>query len=209
MNQKNYKSNKLGLNSCFLNKKNPFELFKAWMVKAKKSEINDPNALALATVNRNKQPSVRMVLLKELTNKEFIFYTNLNSKKSNELKSNPKASMCFHWKSIRRQIRIEGSIKKVPSKVADKYFNSRPYGSRIGAWASPQSEAIPNRDFLEEAEKRFNAEFGDTPPRPEHWGGYRLHPTEIEFWQGRPSRLHDRMHYKLEGQEWRINRLAP
>ena len=148
MNQKKYKSNKAGLNSCFLNKKNPFDLFKTWMAKAKKTEINDPNALALATVNRNKQPSVRMVLLKGLTNKEFIFYTNLNSKKSNELKSNPKASMCFHWKSIRRQIRIEGSIAKVPGKVADKYYNSRPYGSRIGAWASIQSRPMESRSDL-------------------------------------------------------------
>ncbi|NDG68284.1 MAG: pyridoxamine 5'-phosphate oxidase, partial [Proteobacteria bacterium] len=148
MNQKKYKTNKLGLNTCFLDKKNPFELFKVWMSKAKKTEINDPNALALATVNRKKQPSVRMVLLKGLTNKEFVFYTNLQSRKSNELKSNPKASMCFHWKSIRRQVRIDGSIKKVPNKVADQYFNTRPYGSRIGAWASIQSTTMQSRSNL-------------------------------------------------------------
>lgn len=106
-------------------------------------------------------------------------------------------------------MRIRGNVERVSATESDDYFHSRPAASRIGAWASPQSEAIPNRDFLEEAEKRFKTEFGDTPPRPEHWGGYRLHPTEIEFWQGRPSRLHDRMHYKLEGLEWRVNRLAP
>ena len=145
MNQKKYKTNKLGLNTCFLDKKNPFELFKAWMTKAKKTEINDPNALALATVNRNKQPSVRMVLLKGLTNAEFVFYTNLKSKKSSELKSNPKASMCFHWKSIRRQIRVDGTIKKVSNKAADQYFNTRPYGSRIGAWASIQSTPMESK----------------------------------------------------------------
>ncbi len=144
MNRKK-KLNKLGLNDCFMDKKNPFQLFKVWMSKAEKTEINDPNALALATVNSKKQPSVRMVLLKGLTNKEFIFYTNLNSRKSSELKANPRASMCFHWKSLRRQIRIDGSISKVPSKVADQYFNSRPYGSRIGAWASIQSTPMISR----------------------------------------------------------------
>jgi pyridoxamine 5'-phosphate oxidase len=204
MNQKKCKSNKLGLNPCFLNKKNPFELFKTWMAKAKKTEINDPNALALATVNRKKQPSVRMVLLKELTNKEFIFYTNLNSKKSNELKSNPKASMCFHWKSIRRQIRIDGSIKKVSSKVADKYFNSRPYGSRIGAWASIQSKPMESRfdlmNRIQEYKKKFPRH--KKVPRPPHWSGFALKANEVEFWLDGQNRIHERLRYKKMGSRW-------
>jgi pyridoxamine 5'-phosphate oxidase len=174
------------------------------MAKAKKTEINDPNALALATVNRNKQPSVRMVLLKELTNKEFIFYTNLNSKKSNELKSNPKASMCFHWKSIRRQIRIDGSIKKVPSKVADKYFNSRPYGSRIGAWASIQSKPMQSRfdlvNRIQEYKKKFPS--NKKVPRPPHWSGFALKANAVEFWLDGQNRIHERLKYKKLGSRW-------
>ena len=204
MNQKKYKSNKAGLNSCFLNKKNPFDLFKTWMAKAKKTEINDPNALALATVNRKKQPSVRMVLLKGLTNKEFIFYTNLNSKKSNELKSNPKASMCFHWKSIRRQIRIEGSIAKVPSKVADKYYNSRPYGSRIGAWASIQSRPMESRSDLMNRIQEYKKKFPSHKkvPRPPYWSGFALKANEVEFWLDGHNRIHERLRYKKLGSRW-------
>jgi pyridoxamine 5'-phosphate oxidase len=115
----------------------------------------------------------------------------------------------FHWHELERQVRIKGIVERVSAAESDEYFHSRPSASRIGAWASPQSAEIPNREFLEEAERRFAADFGDKPPRPEHWGGYRLHPTEIEFWQGRPSRLHDRIHYQLEGALWRIARLAP
>lgn len=204
MNQKNYKTNKLGLNACFLDKKNPFELFKVWMAKAKKTEINDPNALALATVNQNKQPSVRMVLLKGLTNTEFIFYTNLKSKKSNELKINPKASMCFHWKSIRRQIRIDGNIKKVPSKIADQYFNTRPYGSRIGAWASVQSTPMESKlDLIKRIEhykRKFPAH--KKVPRPPYWSGWALKANQIEFWLDGSNRIHERLRYRKSGSKW-------
>jgi pyridoxamine 5'-phosphate oxidase len=145
-----------------------------------------------------------MVLLKELTNKEFIFYTNLNSKKSNELKSNPKASMCFHWKSIRRQIRIEGSIKKVPSKVADKYFNSRPYGSRIGAWASIQSRPMQSRldlmNRIQEYKKKFPS--NKKVPRPPYWSGFALKANIIEFWLDGNNRIHERLRYNKLGSRW-------
>ena len=204
MNQKKYKTNKLGLDTCFLNKKNPLELFKVWMIKAKKTEINDPNALALATVNRNKQPSVRMVLLKGLTNTEFVFYTNLKSKKSKELKSNPKASMCFHWKSIRRQIRIDGTIKKVSNKAADQYFNTRPYGSRIGAWASIQSTPMESKldliKRIEEYKKKFPIH--KKVPRPSHWSGWALKANEVEFWLDGDNRIHERLRYKKSGSRW-------
>ena len=144
MNQKN----SLGLNSCFFDLDDPIELFKIWMSEAEKNEINDPNALSLATTNQKNEPSVRMVLLKGLIDKGFVFYTNLNSPKSNDLKKNPKAEMCFHWKSLQRQVRISGTITKVSNKEADIYFNSRPYESRIGAWASDQSNAMQQRSEL-------------------------------------------------------------
>ena len=204
MNQKNYKTNKLGLNACFLDKKNPFELFEAWMTKAKRTEINDPNALALATVNRNKQPSVRMVLLKGLTSTEFVFYTNLKSKKSDELKSNPKASMCFHWKSIRRQIRIDGLIKKVSSKVADQYFNTRPYGSRIGAWASIQSTPMKTKLDLIKRIEQYKKKFPNHKkvPRPPYWSGWALKANQIEFWLDGSNRIHERLRYRKSGSKW-------
>ena len=151
MNQKN----SLGLNKCFLDLDDPIELFKVWMDEAKKSEPNDPNAFSLATSNKNKIPSVRMVLLKEFNQKDFVFYTNLNSQKGNELKENPNAAMCFHWKSLLRQIRISGTITQVEDSVADQYYNSRGYDSRIGAWASKQSKELKNRDELSNSIKEF------------------------------------------------------
>ena len=144
MNQKNL----LGLNSCFLDLKDPLELFKAWMAEAKKTEPNDPNALALATSDQNNFPSIRMVLLKDFNKDGFVFYTNLNSQKGNDLKNNPKAAMCFHWKSLLRQIRINGMVQKVSDKIADEYYNTRGYESRIGAWASKQSSVLNNREEL-------------------------------------------------------------
>ena len=152
MNQKN----SLGLNNCFLDLDDPIELFKVWMDEAKKSEPNDPNALSLATSNKDNLPSVRMVLLKEFSQKGFVFYTNLNSQKGNELKENPNAAMCFHWKSLLRQIRISGKITQVEDSVADQYYNSRAYDSRIGAWASKQSKELKNRDELENSIKEFS-----------------------------------------------------
>ena len=153
MNQKNGK-NSLGLDSCFEDLENPIDLFKKWFAKAKDNEINDPNALALATSDNTNQPSVRMVLLKGITDKGFVFYTNFESKKSKEIKNNQKASMCFHWKSLRRQVRISGKVEQVTNKEADEYFNSRPYKNRIGAWASSQSKVLDKREnFLKKIKK--------------------------------------------------------
>ena len=188
---------------------NPFEFFRLWFEQALQADLPEPNAMTLATVNAQGKPSARIVLIKGLDERGLTFFTNYESQKGKELAIRPQAALLFHWHELERQVRIQGVVERVSAAESDEYFHSRPAASRIGAWASPQSAAIPNREFLEEAEKRFKAEFGEKPPRPEHWGGYRLHPTEIEFWQGRPSRLHDRMHYKLEGLEWRINRLAP
>ncbi len=180
MNQKN----SLGLNSCFIDMDNPLELFKIWMSEAEKKEINDPNALSLATTNNKNEPSVRMVLLKGLSKRGFVFYTNLNSPKSQDLKKNSKAAMCFHWKSLQRQIRISGSVNQVDDKDADLYFNSRPYESRIGAWASDQSKVMDKRDdFLKKIDdykKKYQNE--KSLPRPKNWSGWCLNPVAIEFW---------------------------
>ena len=172
--------NSLGLNSCFMDLDDPLELFRLWMVEAEKSEINDPNALSLATANKNNEPSVRVVLLKGLSQKGFVFYTNLNSQKSNNLKENPKAEMCFHWKSLQRQIRIFGTVTQVTDKEADEYFNTRPYQSRIGAWASDQSKVMKNRDeFLKKIDE-FKNKYKDESilPRPKHWSGWCLKGRE-------------------------------
>ena len=193
MNQKNL----LGLNSCFLDLKDPLELFKAWMAEAKKTEPNDPNALALATSDQNNFPSIRMVLLKDFNKDGFVFYTNLNSQKGNDLKNNPKAAMCFHWKSLLRQIRINGMVQKVSDKVADEYYNTRGYESRIGAWASKQSSVLNNRDELlnsiEKYKKKYNNK--NEVPRPDYWSGWNLIPTSIEFWLDGDSRIHERLKY--------------
>jgi pyridoxamine 5'-phosphate oxidase len=187
----------------------PLSLFQIWFDQAIKAECPEPNSMTLATADAAGNPSARIVLLKGADEAGFTFFTNYESQKGKELAFRPNAALLFHWHELERQVRIKGTVDRVSSDESDAYFNSRPAASRIGAWASPQSTEIPNREFLEEAEKRFSAEFGDKPPRPAHWGGYRLHPTEIEFWQGRPSRLHDRIHYQLTGDQWRITRLAP
>ena len=194
MNQKN----SLGLNICFGDTDKPIELFKLWFDEAKKSEINDPNAVALATSDKNSIPSVRMVLLKDFNPEGFIFYTNLNSKKSGDLKNNPNASMCFHWKSLLRQVRILGKIKIVDDKDADEYYNSRAYGSRIGAWASNQSSKLLNRDELYKKIEDFKKKFPDKKnvPRPPYWSGWNLNPDEIEFWLDGENRVHERLKYK-------------
>tara|TARA_B100001175_G_scaffold279593_1_gene256890 strand:- start:321 stop:947 length:627 start_codon:yes stop_codon:yes gene_type:complete len=193
MNQKN----SLGINNCFLDLEDPIQLFNIWMDEAKKSELNDPNAVALATSNKNNLPSVRMVLLKDFNKNGFVFYTNLNSQKGNELKENPKASMCFHWKSLLRQIRISGSVSLVSDDVADAYYNSRSYESRIGAWASKQSKELSSRDELlnsiEEYKKKYNLK--NNVPRPSHWSGWNLSPLSIEFWLDGDSRIHERLNY--------------
>ena len=180
MNQKN----SLGLNKCFLDLDDPFKLFEKWFDEAKKKEINDPNALALGTASKTGIPSVRMVLLKGFNKNGFVFYTNLNSQKGNELKKNPNAAMCFHWKSLLRQVRISGTISQVEDKVADEYFNSRGYESRIGAWASKQSKKLKNRNELINSIKEYKQKFNNknNVPRPNHWSGWRLSPVRIEFW---------------------------
>ena len=208
MNQKN----SLGLNNCFLDLDDPIELFKVWMDEAKKSEPNDPNALSLATSNKDNLPSVRMVLLKEFNQKGFVFYTNLNSQKGNELKENPNAAMCFHWKSLLRQIRISGKITQVDDSVADQYYNSRGYDSRIGAWASKQSKELKNRDELENSIKEFKKKFNDenNVPRPSHWSGWNLSPTRIEFWLDGDSRIHERLNYSIDKSgNWIKSLLSP
>ena len=188
---------------------NPLSLFQLWFDQAVKAECPEPNSMALATADAAGNPSARIVLLKGADEAGFTFFTNYESQKGKDLAVRPQAALLFHWHELERQVRIKGLVERVSPTESDEYFHSRPAASRIGAWASPQSTEIPNREFLEEAEKRFAADFGDKPPRPDHWGGYRLHPTEIEFWQGRPSRLHDRIHYQLDGAQWRIARLAP
>ena len=208
MNQKN----SLGLNNCFLDLDDPIELFKVWMDEAKKSEPNDPNALSLATSNKNNLPSVRMVLLKEFNQKGFVFYTNLNSQKGNELKENPNAAMCFHWKSLLRQIRISGKITQVEDSVADQYYNSRGYDSRIGAWASKQSKELKNRDELENSIKEFKKKFNDknNVPRPDHWSGWNLSPIRIEFWLDGDNRIHERLNYTIDKNgNWIKSLLSP
>ena len=207
MNQKN----SLGLNSCFMDLDDPIELFKIWMSEAEKKEINDPNALSLATTNQNNEPSVRMVLLKGLSNKGFVFYTNLDSPKSKDLKKNPKAEMCFHWKSLQRQIRIFGNINQVSDEEADAYFNSRPYESRIGAWASDQSKSMKKREeFLEKIEEFKNKyKDGNNLPRPKHWSGWCLNPSSIEFWLGDEHRIHERLKYNKVVNNWKKEILYP
>jgi pyridoxamine 5'-phosphate oxidase len=165
--------------------------------------------MTLATADKAGNPSARIVLLKGADEAGFTFFTNYESQKGKELAIRPHAALLFHWHELERQVRIKGVVEKISAAESDEYFHSRPTASRIGAWASPQSAEIPSREFLEEAEKRFATDFGEQAPRPEHWGGYRLRPTEIEFWQGRPSRLHDRIFYQGDSSRWRITRLAP
>ena len=208
MNQKN----SLGVNNCFLDLDDPIALFKVWMDEANKSEPNDPNAVSLATSDKNNLPSVRMVLLKDFSQNGFIFYTNLNSQKGNELKENPKAAMCFHWKSLLRQIRISGSVKQVTDEVADKYYSSRSYESRIGAWASQQSKELTNRDQLINSIKKYKDKYNDENkvPRPSHWSGWNLTPSSIEFWLDGDSRIHERLKYTKDNSgQWIKSLLSP
>jgi len=208
MNQKN----SLGLNNCFLDKNDPVDLFKVWMNEAIKTELNDPNAVALGTSDQNNSPSIRMVLLKDFNKDGFVFYTNLNSQKGNELRNNPKAAMCFHWKSLLRQVRINGVVKKVSDEIADEYYNTRGYESRIGAWASKQSSILSNRDKLlnsiEEYKKKYDNK--NEVPRPDHWSGWNLTPSSIEFWLDGDSRIHERLKYiKNEEGNWTKSLLSP
>jgi pyridoxamine 5'-phosphate oxidase len=208
MNQKN----SLGLNKCFLDLDDPIKLFKIWMDEAKNSEPNDHNAVALATSNKNNFPSLRMVLLKDFNKSGFVFYTNLNSQKGNELKSNPKVAMCFHWKSLLRQIRISGLVSLVSDEVADAYYNSRSYESRIGAWASKQSEELSGRDNLINSIEKYKKKYNDQKkvPRPTHWSGWNLSPSSIEFWLDGDSRIHERLKYTKDSNgNWIKSLLSP
>ena len=208
MNQKN----SLGIDFCFKDLDNPMNLFGEWFIEAKKTEINDPNALALATAGKNGVPSVRMVLLKDFNKKGFIFYTNLNSRKSIEIKSNPNASMCFHWKSLLRQVRITGKLSNVSDVDADNYFSSRSYGSKIGAWASNQSSVLKSRDELLKSIEEFKKKYSNEKniPRPKHWSGWNLNPIEIEFWLDGKDRIHERLRYtRKDNNRWEKDLLSP
>ena len=189
----------------------PFAQFGKWWQEANNSGIDEPNAMTLATASADGMPDARIVLLKGFDEKGFAFYTNYNSVKGQQLLENPRASLVFFWKELERQVRIAGLVSLAPGKMSDDYFESRPLGSRIGAWASPQSETIDDREWLENNEARIRELWeGKSIPRPGHWGGYVVKPVKMEFWQGRPSRLHDRMLYTLQNSgAWKIERLAP
>ena len=190
--------------------KNPIVQFKEWWDEAIASEILEPNAMTLATASSDGLPAARIVLLKDLSEEGFVFYTNYQSYKAVQLGENPKACLVFHWKELERQVRIVGFVQKVAAAESDTYYHSRPVKSQIAAWASPQSRPIQNRQWLEEEYKKKEEELGTAEiPRPPHWGGYAVKPVIIEFWQGRRSRLHDRIQYTLEEGAWKIERLAP
>ena len=190
--------------------KNPIILFSKWFEEARQKEVNDPNAMNLATTSKNLKPNSRIVLLKSFDEKGFVVYTNSKSKKGNTIISNPYVALNFYWKSLFRQIRIEGIVKLVSENEADSYFNTRPKESKIGAWASQQSSDLTNRNELEEKYREYSNKFKDSViPRPAHWTGFRVEPKLFEFWQKMPFRLHDRVEYKKRGKIWLIKRLYP
>lgn len=190
--------------------KDPFKQFVQWMDVAVNEEVNEPNAMVLSTVGSNLKPSSRVVLLKGVSNEGFIFYSNYQSKKGNDLAYNNCASLVFFWPGLERQVRIEGTIEKLNPELSDEYFNKRPDDSKIGAIISPQSQIIPNRDFLLEKKKELEENLSQNKlKRPNYWGGYILSPNLFEFWQGRPNRLNDRIQYSQENNNWKIVRLAP
>ncbi len=188
----------------------PLNQFDRWLKEAMHSEVPEPNAMTLATVASNLRPSTRVVLIKDYDARGIVWYTNYGSRKGQELGGNPFAALQFHWVELERVVRIEGRVEKVAAEESDAYFHSRPLDSRIGAWASPQSQVISGRSVLVANAARYGAQFLLQPPRPEHWGGYRLVPDTWEFWQGRKSRLHDRLRYRLQANgDWARERLAP
>jgi pyridoxamine 5'-phosphate oxidase len=187
----------------------PLRQFGAWLEQAIAAELPEPNAMTLATVGSDGKPSTRIVLIKGYDERGLVWYTNYESRKGRELAANPHAALQFHWVELERVVRIEGTVDKVPEGESDAYFASRPLDSRVGAWASPQSEVIASRAVLVANAARYGARFLLKPPRPPHWGGFRLRPQAWEFWQGRKSRLHDRLRYRLEAGAWLRERLAP
>lgn len=205
--RKEYRLKPLDLNNL---NPNPFLQFSCWFDEACKAGVLEPNAMALATASSEGHPSCRIVLLKEIDSKGFLFFTNYNSRKSHELTHNRFASGNFHWSILERQVTLCGTTEKTTREESETYFNSRPRGSQLGAWASPQSQVVQSRFELEEAYHHFKHKYeGLEVPTPPHWGGYRLTPTLFEFWQGRPDRLHDRFRYSLKNNHWIIERLAP
>ncbi len=187
----------------------PLKQFQAWLAQAIDARLPEPNAMTLATVGPDGRPSTRIVLIKGLDARGIVWYTNYESRKGRELGGQPFAALQFHWVELERVVRIEGRVEKVAEAESDTYYASRPLDSRIGAWASPQSQVIPSRAVLVASAARYSAQFLLNPPRPPHWGGYRLVPDRWEFWQGRPSRLHDRLRYRLDSGNWVRERLAP
>lgn len=201
-----YRKRVLSQHDCH---ENPISQFELWMNEAITSQVNEPTAMNVATVNENGRPSSRMVLLKEVNQQGFVFFTNYHSKKGFAIEHNPYVALTFFWPELERQIRVEGKAVKISSKQSDEYFASRPYTSRIGAWASKQSAVISGYKSLLAKAALIAAKYPINVPRPEHWGGYLVMPDCVEFWQGRPSRLHDRIQYRLENNTWIHERLSP
>ena len=187
----------------------PLEQFQGWLDDAQHADVREPNAMTLATVDATGQPSARIVLLKGLDERGFVFYTNYESRKAHELAANPKVALVFNWLALERQVRVEGTVSKLPKEESEAYHKSRPHGSQLSEWASPQSQVVESRGVLEARLWEVEAEFPGEVPLPDFWGGFVVKPGRVEFWQGRPNRLHDRFRYTRQGEGWGLERLAP
>ena len=188
---------------------NPFDQFQIWLQEAIESDQLEPTAMILSTVDEQGQPHSRVVLLKEFLNDSFVFYTNYEGHKAQQMAQNSRVSLVFFWSALERQVRVEGTVEKISEVLSTSYFKSRPIDSQLGAWASPQSQLIRSQDFLEKQFQYYQQKFGDDVPKPAHWGGYAVKPMSIEFWQGRANRLHDRLLFSKDSGTWKISRLAP